>query len=220
MTLKDTILIGCEVVISELGQRIEKDFPIRTIDPSLHVHPERLRRTLQEAIDQEESTYANILLGYGLCARAVEGLRSKRAKIVIPLVDDCIGLFLGARSNYLDWMKKAPGTFFLSKGWVEVGSTPFEEYEYMLKRFGKAKSERIMTIMLKHYQNLAFIHMGPNGNSRSHLSYARSKAARFGLKYQEIKGSYKLLNDMLSGNENKDLQSVRPGEAITYDMFY
>ena len=217
---KDAILIGCEVVINEFCHRIGQDFPIRTIDPSLHVNPDRLRKALQDAIDQEEKTYNTILLGYGLCSRAVEGLKSRYSNIVIPRVDDCVGLFLGSRDAHLEQIKTEPGTFFLSKGWIETGSTPFEEYKYMLKRFGKQRADQLMNTMLKHYQRLVFIHMGLNRACSTHCSYAYSKSTQFGLEYHEMNGSSKLFDDLLSGEENDDLQQIGPGETIVYDMFF
>ena len=77
--MSGTILIACEVVVEELRLIIPEDLPVRVIDPILHLQPEKLRAELQKAIDEEEKRYDTLLLGFGLCSRAVEGLKSTTA---------------------------------------------------------------------------------------------------------------------------------------------
>lgn len=216
---KNSILIACEVVAKELHARIGDELPVRVIDPALHVNPDRLRTTLQEAIDLVERDFETLVLGFGLCSRAVEGLRSKRSRIIIPLVDDCIGLFLGSRTAHLNQLKSAPGTFFLSRGWVEAGSTPFEEYGYMLKRFGQKRADRLMDLLLRNYTHLSYIHTDKSVDAGAHLDYARSKALAFGLEYNEIIGSTTLFDALINGLESPHLQVIEPGEEILYEMF-
>lgn len=216
---KNSILIACEVVAKELHARIGDELPVRVIDPALHVHPDRLRTTLQEAIDLAEEDFETLILGFGLCSRAVEGLKSKRSRIIIPLVDDCIGLFLGSRRAHLNQLKLAAGTFFLSRGWVEVGPTPFEEYGYMLKRFGQKKADRLMEILLKHYTHLSYIHTDKSVDDKKYLEYARAKALAFGLEYREIIGSTTLFDALINGFKSPHLQVITPGEEISYEMF-
>jgi len=218
-----TIMIGCEVVVKELNTRIPKDMPLHLIDPALHVNPDRLRKTLQEAINQEERQYDTLLFGFGLCSRAIEGLLSKHAKMVFPLVDDCIGLFLGSKAAHLEQIKKEPGTFFLSKGWINAGTTPFEEYDYMVKRFGIERAGRLMRAMLQNYTRLAFIDTGCcGGDIEAYSKHAKNKATRFGLRYEEIIGTAsifdKLINAGASNGAHKELLIIPPGEEVTYEM--
>ncbi|WP_051327135.1 DUF1638 domain-containing protein [Desulfatibacillum aliphaticivorans] len=214
-----SILIACEVVASELQSRIGEDLPVRKLDPSLHVYPDRLRTTIQEAIDEEENNYETLILGYGLCSRAVEGLKSKKSRLVFPLVDDCIGLFLGSKTAHKAHMKSAPGTFFLSKGWMDVGSTPFTEYEYMLGRFGEKAANRLMKAILKNYTRLTYIGMEGAANAQSYQDYARSKAKEHGLEYEEVFGSTALFDELIQGGGSSHIRIVPPGETIRYEMY-
>lgn len=216
----DSILIGCDVVIKEMAHRIGDHLKIHVIDPSLHVNPDRLRKTIQETIEAVEQSFGTILLGFGYCSRAAEGLRSRNSKIVIPLVHDCVGLFLGSRSAHTDMIKTEPGSFFLSKGWVEAGTTPFEEYRYMVKRYGEKKADSLMNAMLRHYQLLKFIRTENTRACTHHRRYAREKALKFGLNYQEILGNTALFDDLINKNDNDELRTIRPGECIRYDMFF
>ena len=170
-------------------------------------------------IDREQDHYETLVLGYGLCSRAVEGLKSRCSRMVIPLVDDCIGLFLGSRAVHLNQLKSAPGTFFLSRGWVDKGITPFREYGYMLERFGPEKADRIMKALLKNYTRLAYIRMDETVNSNCHQAYARSKALEYGLEYKEIAGSPVLFDQLINGLGSSRLKVVPPGDEIRYEMF-
>jgi hypothetical protein len=216
-------MIACEVVAKEMGCRVSENLPLRVLDPSLHIHPDRLRKAIQDAIDEEEKRYDTLLLGYGRCARAVEGLLSHHATMILPRVDDCIGIFLGSKAAHVAQMKKAPGTFFLSKGWIEAGSTPFEEHAYMVKRFGQARAERLMKELLRNYTRLAFIESNSREDSWAYVAYAKEKAAIFGLRYEEITGETslfdKLMEDQTRNGVGDELLIVPPGNEITYDMF-
>jgi len=216
---KDTILIACEVVAREMESRLGNDIALRVLDPALHVHPDRLRSELQSAIDQEEKNFATLALGYGLCSRAVEGLKSRCSRMIIPRVDDCIGLFLGSKSKHLNQLKDEPGTFFLSRGWVLAGSTPFEEYEHMQKRFGSKRAQQLMEALLKNYSRLSYIQIDGISNSSEHKNYARSKALQFDLEFQQISGSATLFDKLINGDESPDLQIIEPGNEIRFEMF-
>jgi hypothetical protein len=215
----DAIMIACKVVVEEMRSRIPDDLPLRVLDPALHVKPERLRDELQRVINEEGRRFGTVLLGYGLCSRAVEGLKSDTARIVLPRVDDCIGLFLGSRSAHLAQIAAEPGTFFLSRGWIDVGSTPFGEYEYMIKRFGSERADRIMKIMLQHYTRLALIDTELNGTAESYRRYAQKKAIQFGLRYEEIRGKTTLWDEFICMNFAEHFLVVPPGQGMTYEMF-
>ncbi|MBI5591631.1 MAG: DUF1638 domain-containing protein [Deltaproteobacteria bacterium] len=220
----NTLLIACEVVVKEMRCRIPENLPLFVLNPALHVYPDRLRKAIQDVIDQQERQYGTLLLGYGLCSRAVEGLQSNHARMIIPRVDDCIGIFLGSRAGHLDQIRKEPGTFFLSKGWIDVGSTPFEEYAYMMKRFGQKRADRLMRELLHNYTRLAFIETDCRENSSAYRTYAREKANRFGLKYEEITGEASLFDRLMKAgafNDGCDEFLVVPsGNEVTYDMFF
>lgn len=222
--MKDsTLLIACEVVAKEMGHRIPGGLPLVVLDPALHVHPDRLKKELQTVIDREQERYHTLLLGYGLCSRALEGLRSKQATLIVPKVDDCIGILLGSRAAHLEQVKKEPGTFFLSKGWIDAGSTPFEEYAYMVKRFGQNRADRLIRQLLHNYTRLVLIETDCGGISPRYGQYAREQAARFGLRYETITGKPLLFDQLLRATsrpgDSDELLVVRHGNEITYEMF-
>ena len=62
--------------------------------------------------------------GYGLCSQGVIGVRANDCTLVVPRVDDCIAIFLGSASAYKKQSRTEPGTYYLTKGWIEVGESP------------------------------------------------------------------------------------------------
>jgi hypothetical protein len=185
------------------------------LDFGLHQSPGRLKDKLQAAVDASCKDFDTIMLGYGLCSMAVIGLRANHCTLVMPRVDDCIAIFLGSHQAYSEQAKKEPGTYYLTKGWIEVADTPFDEYERMVAQFGEERAARLMKIMLKHYTRLVYIDTG-HSDKRHYVGYARKTADKFGLRFEEIPGSNALILKMLTGPWDQEFLVVEPGETITY----
>jgi hypothetical protein len=154
------LVIACATVIEEMSPFLPDEVPSETLDFGLHLRPEGLRRVLQQKIDEASPHADALLLGYGLCSMAVVGLRATTAHLVIPRVDDCIAIFLGSCNAYKEQSEKEPGTYYLTKGWIEVGDSPFSEYERLVEKYGEAKAGRMIQLMLKNYTRLGFINTG------------------------------------------------------------
>lgn len=212
-----TKVIACATVIEEMQPLMPADMQRQVLEFGLHLRPGELTKALQAAIDA--STDADlILLGYGQCSRAVIGLVAKHATLVVPRVDDCIAIFLGSRDAYHAQASKEPGTYYLTKGWIEVGDSPFEEYKRMIGRYGEQKAMRMIKLMLKNYTRLAFINTGVYELER-YREYARQTAAHFGLRFEEIEGAPSLVEKLLRGPWDDEIVVCPPGETITYEMF-
>jgi hypothetical protein len=214
-----TLVMACATVIEEMLPHLPAGMHHQVFEFGLHINPEKLRRTLQEAIDAVNGQYDTIILGYGLCSQAVIGIKSDSSTLVVPRVDDCISIFLGSHSAYRFQSQSEPGTYYLTKGWIEVGDTPFAEYDRMIQRFGAERAERIIRLMLGNYKRLALINTGQYELER-YREYARRTAERFGLRYEEIEGSDALVKKMIFGPWDDDFVVVQPGELIRYDHFF
>ncbi len=212
-------VIACATVIEEMLPLLPPGVSYRVLDFGLHVNPQNLNRVLQEAIDAAAAEVETIILGYGLCSQAVIGLRAPGCTLVVPRVDDCIALFLGSGAAYKQQARAEPGTYYLTKGWIEVGDTPFAGYDRLVERYGRSKADWLIREMLKNYTRLALIHTGPHDMER-YRDYARRTAARFGLRYEEIAGSTALLRKMLYGPWDEEFVVVSPGQVIGYEHFF
>jgi hypothetical protein len=185
------------------------------LDFGLHINPNRLRSALQEVIDTSAKSFRTILLGYGLCSQAVVGLHANDCTLVVPKVDDCIAIFMGSDQAYKTQYRTEPGTYYLTKGWIEVGDSPFSEYDRIVEKYGEKKARRLMSRMLNNYTRLALINTGQYDLER-YREYSRRSAARFGLRFEEIPGSNTLIKKLLYGPWDDEFVVARPGETITY----
>ncbi len=194
------------------------DVPYETLDFGLHLHPGSLKETLQRKIDEISPRTDVLLLGYGLCSMAVIGLEARSASIVIPRTDDCIGIFLGSCAAYRAQVSREPGTYYLTKGWIEAGDSPFEEHERLIRKYGEARAERMTHLVLRNYKRIGFINTGQYEIER-YRSYAQRAAERFGLRFEEIEGSPALIRKMMSGPWDQEFVVVPPGQTVRFEDF-
>lgn len=210
-----TTVIACATVIEEMMPHLPLNVKCQVLDFGLHVNPEVLRSTLQEAINTASETAERIILGYGLCSQAVVGLRASNCTLVVPKVDDCIAIFLGSGEAYREQARSVPGTYYLTKGWIEAGDSPFDEYDSLVEKYGEEKARWLMARILKNYTRLALINTGQYELER-YRDYSRRTAERFGLRYEEIPGSDVLVKRMLHGPWDSAFVIAGPGETISY----
>jgi hypothetical protein len=218
MSLSRTKVVACATVIEEMLPLLPPGMQVEVLDFGLHLQPEKLRESLQTSIDTASAEADTIILGYGLCSLAVVGLTANNCTVVVPRVDDCIAIFLGSHAAYKEQASQEPGTYYLTKGWIEVSDTPFEEYDRLIEQYGQQRADRIMGLMLKNYTRLAFIDTGQQDQAR-YREYARRTAQRFNLRYEEIPGSKVLVHKMIYGPWDDDFVVARPGQTITYADF-
>ena len=212
------MIIACATVIEEMIPQMPTGVTCETLDFGLHIRPEELKKSLQNAIYFSDGKADNIILGYGLCSQAVIGLQSKKSRLIVPKVDDCIAIFLGSTMAYRQQQGIEPGTYYLTKGWIVAGSTPFDEYGPMVKKYGETTARRIMNQIIKNYKRLALINTGPSEIER-YRRHTRDIAERFNLRYEEIPGSTALIRKMLHGPWDEDFVIAPPGKTISFADF-
>jgi hypothetical protein len=210
-------VIACAIVIEEMAPRMPAAMAREVLDFGLHRRPGGLTAALQAVIDASPG-YDAILLGYGLCSRGVVGLTATHARLVIPRVHDCIALFLGSRGAYEAQARGEPGTYYLTKGWIEAGDGPFGEDARLVARYGPEKARWLMARMLRHYTRLAYIETGVAGPN-PYQARARAAADRFGLRYEELAGSPSLVEKLLVGPWDRECVVVERGETVRIEEF-
>jgi hypothetical protein len=208
-------VIACATVIEEMLPFLPAEVSHDVLDFGLHLRPDGLKQALQEKIDQTSGQADVLLLGYGLCSMAVVGLQARSAHLVIPRVDDCIAIFLGSCAAYKDQARKEPGTYYLTKGWIEAGDTPFEEHKQLVEKYGEVKARRMTSLMLRNYKRLAYIDTGQYDVER-YRDYARRTAEEFFLRFEEIEGSPDLVKKMVFGPWDDEFVVIEPGQSVTY----
>ncbi len=186
------VVIACEVLQDLISSHLVDGWvtDVTFMDYGLHRVPGQLRAALQEAIDRIEEP-SLVVLGYGLCGNGLLGLRAGRHTLLVPRADDCITMLLGSRQAYIREFEAVPGTYYLSKGWLESGSHPLKEYEEYLPRYGAEQAMWLMDQQYQHYERLLLV-----AHSQADLDASRPQAQevarfceRWGIRYEELLGS-------------------------------
>lgn len=202
-------VIACKVLEEELSSLAPQGYELYFLDQGFHRSPERLRQALQEAIDGASNSEL-ILLGYGLCGGALEGLRARSAPLIIPKVDDCIPLLLGSWESQRQW---GPDTYFFSAGWLAGEDNLVREYERCVVRYGKERGSRLMRQLVRHYRRLVFINTGRRGDEVAR-EVAREVAEKLGLSFEITSGKKDYLRQLLRGPWDYLFWQVPPGHHV------
>jgi hypothetical protein len=226
------VVISCQVLqdllIRLLPPGLAKEVII--MDYGLHRVPQKMTWTLQEAIDRIEEP-SLIVLGYGLCGNGLNGIQAGKHTLLVPRVDDCIALLLGSRKAYVHEFETVPGTYYLSKGWLESGSHPLKEYEEYLPKYGPERTMWFMDQQYQNYQRLVLV-----AHSEADLETYRPQALqvarfceRWGMRYEELLGSDQYVRRLVdaigaaavpgAAQTDGDVMVIPPGGEIRQEQF-
>lgn len=232
-------VLSCKIFQRELAQVLlscPNALDITFMRQDLHMRPALLREALQKEIDLIESgndLHTNetridnpeaILLGYGLCSNALAGITSRRLPLVIPRAHDCITCLMGSKEAYADYFETIKGSFFYSRGWLElgleIGQSDLERKrnEYTERFEGDEDTvEYLLEMdkeMLKHYQYITYI-TWPGISGNDDLETAHRLASNAGMKLLRYEGSNRLMADLVNGNWNEeDFLILQPGQTL------
>jgi hypothetical protein len=213
------LVIACNIMKDELLRFRANGISFVFLEQSLHRTPQKMKPIIQEEIDKaDEQDLDYIILSYGFCSNGILGIKSKSHSIVIPRVHDCIALFLGSWERYMEEHKKEPGTYYLTKGWIEERKSPLGIYQEYCQRYDKETAEWVIKEELKNYTRIALVDMGAD-LSEDLREHARENARFLHLRYEEVKGSLEFFQKMLQGLWNKDFIILKPGEEVTQELF-
>ena len=229
------VVISCQVLQDVLKRLLPEGLAREVIymDYGLHQVPSRMSGTLQETIDSFEQP-SLIVLGYGLCGNGLRGLRAGKHTLLVPRVDDCIALLLGSHKTYIREFEAVPGTYYLSKGWLESGSHPLKEYNEYVPKYGPEQAMWIMDQQYQHYERLIMV-----AHDQADMEEYRPQAQeiahfceRWGMRYEERLGSdryvRRLIELVMSAVEdtgilqdqvNGDFLIIPPGGEIRQEQF-
>jgi len=221
------VFLACKVFESLLDESIPADLAdqVSFLDYGLHEVPKKLSTSLQTAIDEIE-TPSLIVLGYGLCGNGLHGLKSGRHTLLIPRMDDCIAMLLGSYEAYRKEFASAPGTYYLTKGWLEAGSDPLEEYKAYVEEYGPERAQHVMDLQYRNYERLALV-----AHTRADLEAYRRQAKevaayceQWGMRYEEILGSDVYVRRLVDvawdlSKANSEFLVVPPGGEVSQQDF-
>ena len=224
---KPIVVIACKV-FQALFERFARPGMITKyiyLEYGLHNFPRKLNQAVQEALDclSEPSL---IVLGYGLCGNGLSGIQAGKHTLLIARADDCIAIFLGSYEHYQHEFKFQSGTYYLTKGWLESGSNPLQEYQSYVQKYGLDKANWLIDSLYHNYKRLVLV-----AHSREELETYRSRAQevakfceRWGMQYQEILGSSEYFEHLiqvalLSEQPDENFILISPGGELHQSQF-
>ena len=214
------LVIACNIMKDELLRFESNGISFVFLEQSLHRTPQKMRPLIQAEVDHaEQEDFNYIILSYGLCSNGIVGVKVKRQPIVIPRVHDCISLFLGSHEKYMAEQTKEPGTYYLTKGWIDEGKSPLGTLEEYSQRFGRETAEWVIREELKNYTRIALVEGGVE-LTEAYRQHAQENARFLNLRYEEIKGSLEFFERMLHGVWDKGFIILQVGQEVTQEMFF
>jgi hypothetical protein len=221
------VVLACKV-FQDLFERFTGPGMIQKfiyLDYGLHSYPRKLNQAVQETLDglPEPSL---VILGYGLCGNGLNGIRAGRHTLLIARADDCIAIFLGSYERYLSEFKSESGTYYLTKGWLESGSNPLQEYQDYVQKYGPDKANWLIDSLYHNYKRLVLV-----AHSQEDLVAYRGRAQevakfceRWGMVYEEILGSSEFFEHLIQAALASEIVDdnfilISPGGELLQDQF-
>ena len=232
-------IIACRIFareLSYLSALSDNQIELTWLGRGLHNKPEKLQdrlcRTLDDLYAQWEAKELEfrpdyIALGYGLCSKAVVGIKCRDIPIVIPRTDDCIALFMGSQQRYLEEFAAAKGAYWLNSGWLEQSARLFDSDDFKRRKwleyaekYGEDNADYLIEVESsweKNYSTLGYIHSDIH-DSPDNLRRAETEAERKGWHLRELNGDNRMLRMMVDGTWNeREFLILKPGETIAPD---
>ena len=211
-------LIACPAVLGELAEGATDGVDCRTMEAQLHLNPERLKEAIRAAVADADKPGATIVLGYGMCSNAVLGLKTEHATLVVPKVDDCVAMMLGSNEAFAAESEKERGSYFVAKAYLEECDTIMSEHEKLVEKRGRERAEKMMRLLLNHYTRIVLIDTG-----RYDLEPYRARVAGFAetfdLAVEEVPGTTRILDALVTGGWDGDFVVAQPGHELTLRDF-
>jgi len=221
------VLISCAVFQHLLEDMLPPELAtdVTFLDYGLHQVPKNLKATVQKTIDSVAEP-SLIVLGYGLCGNGLNGIAAGPHTLLVSRADDCISILMGSYDTYLHEFNSNPGTYYLTKGWLESGSDPLKEYHSMVDKYGAETAEWLMDEQYQNYKRLVLI-----AHTQVDLEKYRPRAKevakyceRWGMEYSELLGSDAYVGGLVKAittvqESNDDFLVIPPGGVLKQSQF-
>lgn len=223
--------IVCDVLAKEFyhaAAHSTHNIDIEIVSSKEHEYPNKIHEILQKKLqDIEAEDYDYILLGYGLCGKALSGLQSVHVPLVVPRAHDCITLFMGSKEKYQQTFFENTGTMYYIAAWLERNGVYKERrevesiglggsYEKYLKKYGEEGARHLIEIANSWQSNYKQAMYIENPTTMSDFSCeVEALAAERGWKFSKMAGNSSLIERFLWGDWlEQDFLVVEKGHKI------
>lgn len=215
-----TIILACQTMKDELQLAMQEsgiNYPVIYLESGLHNSPEMLRQKVQEQVNALDNADI-ILMAFGCCGKGLVGIKSTKAKLVIPRIDDCITLLLGS-TEIRKGIPDEVHTYFITKGWLDPEGNVMWSYKPWVERYGEPKALRLLKKMLINYTKFMIIDTGAY-SIESIVPKIKEHCEKLNMEYSITPGSLRFLRLLLSGPWDSEFIVVTPGQETTINDFH
>ncbi len=200
------ILIACSMLENELKSIIPNDMQVIWIDRGLHEWPDKLRAKLQETLDTLPIEVDTVLLAFGFCGNALNGIKCNSATLVLPLFDDCIGMLLCGKRDHT--------TMYFTEGWLQDELFLGNAYLRDVEKYGSKKARRIYDVMLASYKSLTILCTNAFDVEAAKRAIV-PVSAQLNLPILEAKGHVSVLSSLINDDDGDCFWHLPPGKAFS-----
>ena len=226
-------VIACASIKPELERLKDNASGLRVcyLPQNLHRTPGKLKELLQKNIDRLAKDGGKMVLGYGLCSNALVGLKAPEQGLYVPRAHDCITFFLGGRNLYKEAFAKNPGTYYLTRSWIDNQKDPLGQVENeYTERVGRSMAEEAMETEIRNYRYIGYVappgaetgdeHSGNPEEENRYLQRAKENASFFGKELMCHKGNDAMFRKILFGPyAGPDFIHIKPSETVKQSEF-
>ena len=215
----NTKIIACEVMKDEiLALGPLQDIEVEFVSMDYHLYPKKLGKELQHIIDRSKD-YDRIVLSFGLCGGASDGLKANNCTLTIPKVHDCISVFLYKGTGCVCDFQKELGTFYLSRGWMITEKSILLEHQRIMKKYGKKRAFRVLNRMYGDYKKVLFIKTDCSSQDEI-IVKSKEVANLIGVNYEIIHGKTSFIEKIIKGPwDDENFINIPPFQILNEDYF-
>lgn len=178
---------------------------------SLHKNPAYLHQKLQDAINLEKQSDEIILL-YGFCGRATQGLYSMNARLLLPKFDDCIQM-LSYEANRTQRSLLQKDHLYVTKGWCQDRESILETCKEVKKTYKKEEAKEILDCMYGAYKTITILDTKAYDVTKIKAAMVPcSKELDMNLEIK--KSSLKIMKNLILGNYKEEIIIKEPKNQV------
>ncbi len=214
--MKRRVFIACTMQLDAVRHIIRKhniQIHIEWCSRTLHNQRMQLHTNLQNCINKYQDA-EEIILSYGLCGNALEGICSRETRLVMPAFEDCISqlLYTGQENNAnRQYLEK--GCYYLTREWTLDKEAIVQQCEQIYRCYGAKEAQNIVRQIYSGYHTLGLIQTGAYDVTKI-FHYAKKAAYYTDMDIKVIEGSCIVLEKLLLGNYDATIAVFEPGEVV------
>ena len=229
------LLIACDVFQETIDKiLVQTPYKITTkyIKMEAHLHPKILHEDIQTIIDHAEGqVYDIILLAYGLCGNATDGITARTIPIVIPKAHDCCTLFLGSINKFLQDFGDNLSAQWTNSSYLAKSSegvyTPLGEntmnyfglsnnFEELVEEYGEDNAKYLWDLIHakdKYNTKIFYISTGAADDEKN-IEKMKQRAEEENKEFYLLDGDTRLIKGLFNEKWGHEYLYLGPGESI------